>query len=74
MMWTLGRRREFTLEASQQQQPTALGRAGNTLINIRKTGSTPANKSEVNVQGKEYPELAFIALGGNFLLPHNFRD
>ena len=31
-------RREFTLEASQQQ-PEVLGRAGNTLIKTRKIGS-----------------------------------
>lgn len=54
-------RRESTLEASQQQ-PTALGGAGNTLINIRKIGSTPANEPEGNVQGKESPGLGLMAV------------
>lgn len=44
------------------KQPTALGRAGNILLNTRKIGSTPANKPEGNVQGKENTELGFMAL------------
>lgn len=57
----LGWRREFTLQASQQQ-PTAPGRAGNIFLNTRKLGSTPANKPEGNVQGKRNPPLGFMAL------------